>query len=479
MISYNPSPTLARFHASHKFIKIVQGPVGGGKSTGALMELVKRAVEQEPFKGVRRTKMAILRNTTAQLKATIKPLISTWFETMTDHTMGKWRLTDNVFEAKFKLPDGTTVHSEFMLLAADTPDDVRRLLSLEVSAAWVEEAREVDPDVFSGLQGRVARYPSRAAGGVTYPGVICSMNPPPMGGFWHGMVSDPPSNTEVFLQPPAILDDGSINPEAENLEHLDPDYYDNLLAGKSEDWINVYLKNMFGAGDMGQPVFRSTFKRSFHVAKKSLIAVPESVSPLIIGMDNGLQAAATIMQRNMMGRVNVLSEAYVPEDMTMGVESFLDKILIPMLTQKFARFSKESIIFVTDPACWTRSQVDEKTIAMAITQRGYMAVRASTNDPERRIDAVEGLLALQIDGEAGLLIDPDECPHLIDALEWGYRYKKSASGLTTTTFDKNHFSHTAEAFQYGALHYNMSAVGRGRPEKPKARPIVKRGYTYS
>jgi hypothetical protein len=478
MINYEPSPTGQRFHDSRKFIKIIQGPVGGGKSTAALMELLKRAVEQEPFKGVRRTKMGILRNTTAQLKATIKPLIDTWFGTLTNNTMGQWRLTDNVFEARFKLPDGTTVHSEFMLLAADTPEDVRRLLSLELSAAWVEEAREIDPDVFSGLQGRTARYPSRAAGGVTYPGVICSMNPPSLGGFWHGMVANPPSNTEVFLQPPALLDDGSINPEAENLEHLDPDYYDNLIAGKTEDWINVYLKNQFGAGNMGMPVFRSSFKRSFHVSSKGLMAVPESVNPLIVGMDNGLQGAATVMQRNMLGRVNVLAEAYVPEDTTMGAESFLDKILIPKLDRLFPRFSREAFVFVMDPACWQRSQVDEKTIAMAVTQRGFTAVKAMTNDPVRRVDAVEGLLALQIDGGPGFLIDEEECPHLVEALDWGYRYKKGPGGVTTTTFEKNHYSHIAESLQYGALHYNMSGSYRGPVRRPEARPIVRRGFLY-
>jgi hypothetical protein len=300
-----------------------------------------------------------------------------------------------------------------------------------------------------------------------------------MGGFWHQLVINPPANTEVFLQPAAILDDGSINPEAENLDHLDPDYYDNLIEGKTEDWINVYLKNKFGAGDMGRPVYRNTFKRSFHIAKKPLIAVPDSVAPLVVGMDNGLQAAATIMQRNMIGRVNVLGEAYVPEDQTMGVESFLDKLLVPLLSSNFSRFEPSRIVFVLDPACWQRSQVDEKTIAMAVAQRGYTPVRASTNDPERRVDAVEGLLALQIDGEAGLLIDGDECPHLADAMEWGYRYKRSTKGIHSTVFDKTHHSHIAEAFQYACLHYNISGSGRGMPQTHAAKTIVRKHYAYT
>lgn len=478
MINYVPGPVGGDFLASVAFIKAIMGPVGGGKSTVAFMDLMRRAFTQRPYNNVRRTKFIILRNTMQQLKTTVKPLIDQWCVTMMNNNFGQWRLTDNTFEIKKNLPDGTVLHTEFVMMAADTPDDVRRLLSVECSAAWVEESREVDPEVFSGLQGRVARFPSRAAGGVTYPGVICSTNPPPIGGFWHELISNPPKNTEVFIQPPALLDDGSLNPNAENIENLDPSYYDNLLSGKSEDWVNVYLKNQFGAGNMGQPVFKSSFKRSFHVAKTPLQAVMQSVNPIIVGMDNGLQAAAVMMQQDMRGRVNALAEAYVPEDETMGVESFLDKLLIPTLVAKFPEFRKDRIVFVMDPACWQRSQVDEKTIAMAVQQRGYQVIKASTNDPERRIQAVEGLLARQIDGEAGLLIS-SECKHFADAMEWGFRYKKSASGVSTTTFDKTHHSHIADAGQYACLHYNLVAPGRAFEMSRPARTVVRSKYVYA
>lgn len=477
MLGYKASPTGQAFLDSRAFVKLIMGPVGGGKSTVALMDLLGRAVNQEPFKGVRRTKFGILRNTMAQLKSTVKPLLDTWFITMTDGRMGQWRHTDNTFEARFKLPDGTVVHSEFLMLAADTPEDVRRLLSLELSAAWVEESREVDPEVFSGLQGRTNRFPSRIAGGVTYPGVICSTNPPPRGGFWHETISSPPTGYEVFLQPAALLDDGAINPDAENLENLAPDYYENLIAGKTEDWINVYLKNQFGAGGMGHPVFRSSFRASFHVSKTPLRAVMQSINPIIVGMDNGLQAAAVLGQQDMRGRVNLLAECYVPEDETMGVETFLDRLLVPLIRSRFADFRNESFLFVVDPACFIRSQVDEKTIAQAIAQRGFQVRKASTNDPERRVQAVEGLLSRQIDGGAGILLDPS-LTHLAEALEWGFRYKKSASGAHTTTFDKTHHSHIADAAQYLCLHYNAVVDAATWGPRRKARAVVPSTYVY-
>ena len=108
---FSPGPVGQAFIDDQKFVKVICGPVGGGKSTDALMELFGRAILQEPFNNVRRTKFIIMRNTGAQLKSTVKPLIDQWFTVLTQSKMGSWRLTDNVFEMKFLLPDRTVVHS--------------------------------------------------------------------------------------------------------------------------------------------------------------------------------------------------------------------------------------------------------------------------------------------------------------------------------------------------------------------------------
>jgi hypothetical protein len=477
LLNYTAGPVGQACLDNRQFIKLIMGPVGGGKSTVALMDLAQRAVLQKPFNGVRRTKFGILRNTMLQLKSTVKPVIDQWFCAMTDNRMGQWRLTDNVFEARFKLPDGTIVHSEYMLVPADSKEDVRRLLSLELSAGWIEEAREVNDEVFRGFRGRTNRFPNMASGGVTYPGLICSTNPPPLAGFWHDVITNPPDNMAVFIQPPALLEDGTVNPDAENLKNLAADYYPNLMQGATEDWINVYLKNMFGAGDLGRPLYKDTFKRSFHVATQPLRAIKDTRYPLIVGLDNGLQAAATVGQQDARGRVNILGEAFVPEDRTMGVETFLDSICIPMLRNRFPGFGSENIVFVLDPACFQRSQVDEKTIAQAVMNRGYQVVKASTNDPERRQQAVEGLLTRQIDGTAGFLVDPS-CTHIIDALEWGHRYKV-VSGRSTTEAEKNHFSHQGDSVQYMALHYNVQIDGSAYRRNSQARPVVRSGFVYA
>ncbi len=481
-----PSPTGKRFIKSRAFIKGIVGPVGGGKSTVCLMDLVARANDQAPHNGLRRTKFAIVRNTAAQLASTVKPLIDEWLVSMPlqEHgaALGQWRLTEKTFEIRAQgAPDEngnpTQVFTELVLIAADTPEDVRRLLSLQLSAAWAEEAREIDPEILKGLLGRVDRFPSLVAGGVTYPGVIFSTNAPMMDTYWQELIDSPPSNAEIFIQPEAVLEDGSINPEAENLAYLSDDYYPNLMAANTKEWVEVYLRNKFGPGNAGQPVYRASFRRAFHTAASPLVAVPGQASPLVIGCDNGLQAAAVIMQQDARSRVNVLSSVYVPADVTMGFEKFLDTMLVPHLVAAYPRAPRSSFLFVMDPACFQRSQLNEATLAQAVQARGFAAVRASTNDPEKRVAAVEGLLTRAIDNGAGMLIDPSNT-HLLKALEWGYRYKKAADGSLTLTFQKNHHSHIAEAHQYGCLHFNAQFSQTVTAFRAKAREIKPRAYAY-
>lgn len=477
---YTPSPTGLDFMASRKFIKLICGPVGGGKSTAALQALWAMACTQQAHgeHKVRRTKFAVLRNTSAMLKATVKPLIDYWFvQRLADKgmpTLGQWRVTDATFEIKARLSDGTIVHTEFVLVHADTPDDVRRLLSAEYSAAWVEEAREVDSEVFQGLQGRVNRFPNMEAGGVTYPCVLCSTNPPPVGTYWHGLMTAPPENVGVFMQPAALLEDGQLNPEAENLSNLAPDYYANLVMGKSDDWIGVYLRNKFGAGGLGQPVFRATWRSDFHVSKTALRPIPVGMKRIIVGSDNGLTAAACITQEDARGRVNWISEAFVPEGQSMGYDRFLDLLLLPKLRE--LNVPTSFVLFVVDPACFHRSEATAITIAQVIAKRGFAVVPANTSSIERRISAVEGLLMQQIDGGPRAVFSPT-CTHSISAMEWGYRNKKTVGPAGVAQPEKNHFSHMADAIQCAALYYNGGIQDVSRSKA--ARPVASRPFAYT
>src|SRR6185312_10256997 len=69
---YTPPPTIRTFMESDQRVRIVRGPVGSGKSSGMVMELMRRSAQQapDPKDGIRRTRGVIVRNTMPQLKST-------------------------------------------------------------------------------------------------------------------------------------------------------------------------------------------------------------------------------------------------------------------------------------------------------------------------------------------------------------------------------------------------------------------------
>ncbi len=237
-VTYNAPPTMARFMDSSAFVRAVVGPIGSGKSSGCIMEILRRAVEQAPLSdGKRRTRFAVIRNTRPQLKDTTLKTFQQWVP----DAINKWRESD--FESHIRFND---VECEVLFRALDRPQDVRKVLSLELTGAYINEMREMPKEVFDGIQGRVGRYPSKADGGCSWRGVWGDTNPWPVGHWGHRLFSrDKPEGFELFEQPDAL------GPNAENVENLDDGYYHRLQQGKDADWVDEYLRGHYPAADKG------------------------------------------------------------------------------------------------------------------------------------------------------------------------------------------------------------------------------------
>lgn len=160
---YVPSATMKLFHKDDSFVRALLGPIGSGKSVACCMEMMRRACEQEPFEGVRRSRWAVIRNTYRELVDTTIKTFEDWFP----RELGHFRQMDMQWTMKRRLADGTKVELEVLYRALDRPDDIKKLLSLELTGAWINEAREVPKPVLDMLQGRVGRYPSKREGGPT------------------------------------------------------------------------------------------------------------------------------------------------------------------------------------------------------------------------------------------------------------------------------------------------------------------------
>ena len=295
-LEYNPPPSVQGFLASEAFISLIVGPVGSTKTTAGLMKIVYHAKQMaKAIDGVRRSRCVWIRNTNEQLLDTSIPDFHKWFP---PGVAGSWAKQEKRFILKFD-----DVECEVLFRGLDDANDVRRLLSLQASFAVLDEFREIHPDIFEALQGRLGRYPDgmlvphRPEWGVDSKGnpiqgcvtdegkpnahVWGMTNPPDFDTYWEKILTEPPDNAACFFQP------SGLSENADWVQYLPADYYENLAEGKNEDWIDVYIHAKFGKSLSGQPVFKA-FRMDFHVAKSALKPIRVGEYPLIIGADFGL-----------------------------------------------------------------------------------------------------------------------------------------------------------------------------------------------
>ncbi len=450
MPTFNAIPSTVPFLTSDKFVSLIMGPIGSTKTTASLIKLIREAKRVAPCKdGIRRSRCAIVRNTREQLQDTTIPDFLKWYPDGEAGTLVKTGL-------KFYLRMDD-VECEVLFRGLDDANDVRRLLSLQLSFGMMDEFREINPEVFNQLQGRLGRYPDKTMNGVgcaTEDGVKLkklwgASNPPDADTFWEKYIDELPENAHVTIQP------SGLSPEADWRHCLDEDYYDNLRHGKTEDWIDVYIHGKFGKSLSGKPVFRC-FDKTAHVAKEPL--KPIGSGTLVIGADAGLNPTAVITQQTYDGRVLVL-DAITGIDGGMGALRFIRERLKPLLANKYP--SRPSIV-VIDPAAFQRAQTDERSVADIFKAEGFVVKPAMTNSPAARIAAVESFLTRTVDGKPAFLVDP-EARLLITALSSKYRYKVNTKGEVEDKPDKNHpWSDVADACQYACLQHDGGKTFGGK-----------------
>ena len=445
-INFEVIKTLDEFFYSEKFISLAVGPVGSTKTTAGIMKILHHAARMAPCKdGIRRSRAIWVRNTREQLRDTSIPDFLKWIP---DGVMGSFLKT----EYKFLLKVGE-IECEVLFRGLDDANDVRRLLSLQASFFIFDEFREIHPDIYNAAQGRIGRYPDKMMNGVgcqTDDGepnmhLWGMTNPPDMDTYWEDLLTEPPENVHVTIQP------SGLSPEADWTKFLPDDYYDNLSQGKTEDWVDVYIHAQFGKSLSGQPVFRS-FDRSVHVAEDELTPMFTD-NPLIIGVDAGLTPAAVIGNVAYDGRL-IVYDSLISDGM--GALRFVRERLKPLLANKYP--GRKTVVII-DPAAFQRVQTDERTVADIYKNEGFSVRPARTNSVAARISAVDKYLTRIVDGKYSFIACPVHATNLVQALAGKYRYKINTKGVRDEKPEKSHpWSDVADAFQYMCLHADGGEV---------------------
>lgn len=481
-IDYTPPATVGFFIKDHLpgelFYDWVVGPVGSGKTTGIFFKLAYMAGLQAPGPdGIRRTRAVVVRNTSTQLRDTT---LNSWFMWFKDGQAGYWKATDKVFVLKYG-----DVECEVMFRPLDTPQDVARVLSLEVTFAIIDEFVQIPQAIIDALSGRCGRYPSSVMGGATNWGMWGSSNTDTEDNWWFDYLHNGPGviqpgegvslferaagdtrNTRYFLQP------SGFSEQAENVEHLPKDYYANAAKNKTEAWIKQFIEVEWGYSVAGKPVVQS-FNPRVHLSNRPLRYDPNL--DLIAGYDPGIGGAAMIFgQEDMEGRLYVLGEIITSG---VGAARFISERLRPWLNRRCPDLQPGRFIIAPDPAASGRSPNDESTI-LATIRRYYPVSIESNNRLPLRLDAIDYFCTGLTYGLPRLVIDAQACPTLVRALKGGWRYaldsKEQLRGGGAAKPEKNAYSHPGDGFGYLCRYFHRQALQneRYRAGPGGAKPFV-------
>jgi hypothetical protein len=464
-VIYKPPPTVEEFMMSDALVRVIVGPVGSGKSMGCIFELLRRARQQSPdAQGNRNTRYALVRNTLAQLRTTVLPDVQQYLLPMV-----RYYVTDATIQIRAPLDDGTNIVSDWIMIPLETKEDIRRLLSMQLTGAWVNEVREVPFEILSGLLERLGRFPSKINGGPTWRGLIADTNPWDTDSLYHeALVLNPVPKWALFHQP------SGIGPYAENLDNLPDGYYEDAMSGASEERAATQIRSEWGVSNAGQAVFRRSFDAVRHVRDMEVVINPQR--PIMVGMDFGRTPCALIGQVDTYGRLLIFEEL-TSEDM--GLRQFVNERLKPRLLDN--PYVGKRVFVVADPAGAQKSQLAEENAFDVLKAAGLPAYAAITNDIAARLLAFEKLLSVYPAGEPGLQISRAGCPILVRALGSNYRYRKKRDGQLEDKPEKLHpHSDVADAGQYMALAVNADVtsrvIARMQP-KPEARRFTSAAWT--
>lgn len=455
---YIPTSTGAIMHQDESFVRLIMGPYGSGKSTWCINEIVRRACAMPIwYNGRRRSKWAIVRNTSGELYSTTLQTWLTWFGDLGD--INKRQKPLLTYEHTFNDGHGV-VELELIFMALDREEDLRKIKSLEVTGCYINELSEVPQGTLSHFKGRVNhRYPSRAFCDEPYwSGIICDTNPP---GEDHWIYKDfeiqSLESYRIFKQPPGLLKDDEgkwyPNENCDNANNLAPDYYTKLAEGQTADFVKVYCLGEYGTVGFGKKVYPE-FNDDLHSCN-SITAIQGE--PIHLGWDFGLTPACVVIQLSARGQIRILKE-YTSEDM--GIRTFAKNIVIPALERDFP-YNKIGISRADPSGIAGDDIMEELSCIGELNSLGINTAPARTNDLEPRIGAVRYFLNMLVDGQPTFLLSRDGCPTLRRGFIKDYCFKRISVGGEERYKEvphKNKASHPHDSLQYILMEFAADSI---------------------
>lgn len=499
----SPGPVADGFVQSRAFICGIVGPVGSGKTMAALQKGLRVAALQKPTRRpdgvlVRKARIGVIRESYPSLQSTT---LKSWFRIVPE-AEGKfgWKAPfthsfQKILRREGNRRDGKVLEIldcefEFRAIGDQSVEEACR--GWEINAVIIDEADLQPANLVPFLTGRVGRFSDLDASSVVDPQIILSMNMPDIENHIYLLLFDEAAEAlgltveeaeilrstlgdrkliERFVQP------GGREPDAENLHNLPGGrgyYVLQVAANRSTPgYVDRMVDNKPVPIQHGQAV-NANFSYTAHV--RALQWDPRR--KLILGVDQGLFAAAVALQRDWDNQVRTLAEVVNTtrgprgqvQLLKVGPTAFAKRVK-RMLAEKFPDLTPEMIRVVADPAAFAAADREDNELDWLLAfqkELGLKVHKAKTNSAGLRNQAIWTAQ----DARDGYAIDPS-CSHLIKAHSGGYRYAKAELGTgelrAHLEIAETIYTHVADAEQYAALE-GEHVVGdlRGKQRRTRA-----------
>ncbi len=387
---------------------------------------------------VKKTRGAIVRNTTPELKDTTQKTINEWFP------WGDMREQRQILTVRY--PD-KGIEIEALFRACDNPKHVRQFRSMELTWYWIDESIEVLDAVKKMLKNRLKRFPRKFP--VRWG--IETTNPPDVEHTTYSQfhwISPPPG--PIPSGTPLDNHRGFWQPPYENEKNLGKNYYEDLKRDYAEDldWLQMYIEGKPGQLIQGALVYRN-FDRHIHLAKDTLEWDGQT---MYRGWDNsGNRPACIVVCPVSPQKLHIYQEFTTVKE---NIVDFTNRVIVSCNQ----RFPGAEWLDYCDPAGRNQYSTREGTFTsniQLVQDECGLTLTPAEISLSKRINVVEQAL-LKRDG---LLIDPS-CVRLINGFLGGYHYQE-LTGMPGTYKDKptaNKYEDIQDALQYVCSRLHISAA---------------------
>ena len=405
----------------HEVVALV-GPQGEGKTYGGGARLLAQAIRRPKSRLLRG---ALIRDTGVNIE---------------QHTIPSLRAAFGAYAQIRALRAGgwcwQAPRMECLMFGIDDLPDLNRLQGADGwDFLWLEEPAPVIGGASAGLREEVFSYGyGRLRGGGTK-WVQITMNPAEEAHWTHRLLeSERPEHVKVWNIP------GGEN------RHLSAEDRERVIRAFADrpDLAARYVRGEWGTVLVGEPA-TPEYRAGRHFSSQTLTPLPGVQA--LRGWDGWHHPSLVVMQRTPRGRVLVLD---VLRGDRMGMRQFINVLVKPLLNSPRYR-GITTWRDVGDETMLTPDQSDTSvTTAGVVNELLGAAFEGVSNRWEPRREAMRTMLTQDVDGDPMVRLS-STARLLHQALNGGWHYAKSQSGIVGRLPMKTPESHPGDAFSYGAV----------------------------